>query len=65
MFPIAGPMAGLNGLNFLETLMGGRGVLKAKKNSFFFPNFIFSNFFSSNFFFHGQRRALPLVYNIL
>ena len=52
MLPIAGQPAGPIGLTFLETLMGGRGVSKAKKTRNFLFNF---------FFFHGQRRALQLV----
>ena len=52
MFPIAGQTAGPIGLKFLWTLIVGRGVFYARKNS----KFVFQ------FFFHGQRRALQLVY---
>ena len=52
MMHIAGQTARPIGLNFLWTLMGGLGVLKAKKSEFFFQN-------KKNF--HGQRRALQLV----
>ena len=55
MMHIAGQTARPIGLNFLWTLMGGLGVLKAKKSEFFFQN-------KKNF--HGQRRALQLVANI-
>ena len=48
MFPIASQTAGPIGLNFLWTLMGGRGCYRLKKSKFFFQNF----------FFNGQRRAL-------
>ena len=34
MLPIAGQTAEPNGLNYLWTLRGGRGVFKAKKNRF-------------------------------
>ena len=53
MFPIASQTAAPIGLNFLWTLMGGRGCYRLKK---------FKKKFYSNFFFHGQRRALQLVY---
>ena len=54
MLCIADQTAELIALNFfLWTLMGGRGMLKAKINL----KFIILNFH----FFHGQRRALQLV----
>ena len=49
---MASQLAGPIGLKFLWTLMGGRGVFKARKN--FKKNF-------QIFFFHGQRRAFQLV----
>ena len=55
MLPIAGQTAGPNGLKWVA-----EGYLRLKKNSKIF----FFKFFSSNFFFHGQRRALQLVYRI-
>ena len=63
MFPIAGQTAGPNGLNFMWTLIGDRGVLKAKKIRHFFLSIFY--FFFENFFFHGQRRALQLVYKYI
>ena len=61
----AGQTTGPIGLKFLWTLMGGRGVLKAKKIRIFFPFFLhFLKTFIFNFLFHGQRRALQLVYII-
>ena len=52
MLHIARQSAGPIGRKFLWTLMGGREMLKAKKKLTFFQ-----------FFFHGQRRALQLVYS--
>ena len=50
MFPIAGQMAGPIGLKFFVDTHGWPGVKKIR-------NFFFQ------FFFHGQRRALQLVFN--
>jgi hypothetical protein len=52
MLPIAGQTAGPMGLNFLWTLMGGRGVFKAKK-TIFFSKFFFFIFFKFEKKFHG------------
>ena len=58
MLPIAGKTAGPNELIFfVDTLVAGR-CLRLKKTDFFY----FQTFFI--FFFHGQRRALQLVYTI-
>ncbi len=47
IFPLAAQTAGLNGLNFLWTLMGGLGVTYAKTNSNFFSNIFYQNIFFS------------------
>ena len=57
MVPIAGQTAGPIGLNFFVDAQGRPGGVIVKKYIFF------SNFFFK-FFFHGQRRALQLVYHI-
>ena len=61
MLPIAGQTAGPNRLNFLWTLMAGRGVFYAKKNSNFF---MFKNkkkmYFLKLFFFKSTGNAGPL-----
>ena len=55
MFPIAGKTAGPIRLTFFVDTQGWPGGDIGLKN----PNFIFKIFF-----FHGQRRALQLVFNI-
>ena len=55
MSPKAGQTAGLNGLKFLYTLMGGWGCFRLKNIRIYF----------SKFYFHGQRWALQLVSNMI
>lgn len=63
MLHIVGLKARPIGLNFfLWILMGGRGVLQAKKIEIFFVSTKnFFNIFFPNIFFHGQNGALQLV----
>ena len=58
MLPIADQTAGPIGLKFFVDTQGWPGGVIVKNRNYFFKNFF------SSFFFHGQRRALQLVYHI-
>ena len=59
MLPLAGQMAGLNGLTFFVDTHGWTGGVSGQKQIRNFKKNFF--FLFSKFFFYGQLRALQIV----